>query len=118
MSAPPIRFSDKAASTTKGGSGYPIQLSAKDLDANFSWSTMEISSLSPQGTPQPFLVDEITGPWGHAQRRLIFNPPPPTKDALFAMAGGTLIWLQAPTTGTHVLGAVNGALQWIATEEC
>lgn len=23
-----------------------------------------------------------------------------------------------PTTGTHVLGAVNGALQWIATEEC
>jgi hypothetical protein len=23
-----------------------------------------------------------------------------------------------PTTGTHVLGAVNGTLQWIATEEC
>ena len=23
-----------------------------------------------------------------------------------------------PTTGTHVLGAVEGVLQWIATEEC
>ena len=23
-----------------------------------------------------------------------------------------------PKTGTHVLGSVNGALQWIATEEC
>lgn len=23
-----------------------------------------------------------------------------------------------PSTGTHVLGCVNGALQWIATEEC
>lgn len=23
-----------------------------------------------------------------------------------------------PTTGTHVLGAVNGSLTWIATEEC
>ena len=34
------------------------------------------------------------------------------------MAGGTLIWLQAPTTGTHVLGVKDGTLQWIATEEC
>ena len=24
----------------------------------------------------------------------------------------------APKTGTHVLGAVNGLLTWIATEEC
>ena len=23
-----------------------------------------------------------------------------------------------PTTGTHVLGAVNGSLQWLSTEEC
>jgi len=23
-----------------------------------------------------------------------------------------------PTTGTHVLGAISGALSWIATEEC
>jgi len=30
----------------------------------------------------------------------------------------TLLLPAVPTTGTHVLGSVNGALTWIATEEC
>jgi hypothetical protein len=30
----------------------------------------------------------------------------------------TLLLPAVPTTGTHVLGAVDGALAWIATEEC
>lgn len=27
-------------------------------------------------------------------------------------------WGEAPSGGTHVLGAINGVIQWIATEEC
>jgi hypothetical protein len=30
----------------------------------------------------------------------------------------TLLLPAVPTSGTHVLGAVGGALAWIATEEC
>jgi len=99
MTQPPISFSEKASASNSGAGGYPIQISAKDLDANFTYATLEISDLSPQGSPQPFLVDEITGPGGHKQRRLIFQPP-------------------APTSGTYVLGVVDGALSWIATEAC
>lgn len=29
-----------------------------------------------------------------------------------------ILFPNRPTSGTHVLGSVNGALQWIATEEC
>jgi hypothetical protein len=89
-----------------------------DLDANFSYATLEVSAASPQGDAQPFSVDEFTGPGGHTQRRLIFQPAAPSKDAVFAVVGGALAWLQVPDSGTHVLGAVDGALAWIATEEC
>lgn len=118
MIQPPISFSEKAAASKNGAGGYPVQISAKDLDANFVFSTLEISDTSPQGRPQPFSVDEITGAGGHKQRRLIFQPAAPSKDAVFAVLGGSLVWLQVPDSGTHVLGAVDGALAWIATEEC
>jgi hypothetical protein len=118
MTQPPISFSEKANASKSGAGGYPIQISAKDLDANFSYATLEVSDASPQGSPQPFLVDEITGPGGHKQRRLIFQPAAPSKDAVFAVVGGSLAWLQVPDSGTYVLGAVNGALAWVATEEC
>lgn len=118
MTKPPISFSEKASETKKEGGGYPVQISAKDLDANFTYATLEISDTSPQGNAQPFSVDEVTGPAGHKQRRLIFQPAAPAADAVFAVAGGALVWLQVPDAGTHVLGVVDGALQWIATEEC
>ena len=44
------------------------------------------------------LVETVTGQGGHPQRRLKIPAP--------------------PTGGTYVLGAVDGALSWIATEEC
>ena len=118
MTKPPISFSSKASGSKSGSGGYPIQISAKDLDANFVYATLEISDTSPQGTPQPFAVDEFSGENGQTQRRLIFNPAAPSSDGVFTVSGGTLLWMQVPTTGTHVLGSVNGSLQWIATEEC
>ena len=118
MTQPPISFSEKASASKTSAGGYPIQISAKDLDENFAYATMEISDTSPQGNAQPFSVDEITGPSGHTQRRLIFKPAAPSKDAVFAVVGGALAWLQVPDSGTYVLGAVDGALAWVATEEC
>lgn len=119
MNELPVSFSEKAAAATTGGAGgYPIQISAKDLDANFVYDFLQISDTTPQGTPQPFSVDEFTGVGGHKQRRLIFKPAPPSKDGVFGVVGGSLLWLQVPDTGTHVLGAVDGNLKWITTEEC
>jgi hypothetical protein len=37
---------------------------------------------------------------------------------LVAQSGGWVPFTAPPNTGTHVLGAVNGELQWISTEEC
>jgi hypothetical protein len=44
------------------------------------------------------LIEESTGQGGHKSRRLKIPA--------------------VPSSGTHVLGAVDGTLQWIATEEC
>jgi hypothetical protein len=44
------------------------------------------------------LIEQTTGQGGHIQRRLKIPA--------------------VPSSGTHVLGAVGGTLQWIATEEC
>jgi hypothetical protein len=46
----------------------------------------------------PSLIEETTGMGGHKQRKLKIPA--------------------VPTSGTYVLGAVGGAIQWIETEEC
>lgn len=112
MTQPPVSFAEKAGASKSGAGGYPIQISAKDLDANFTYATLEISDTSPQGNQQPFSVDEFTGPGGHTQRRLIFQPAAPSKDAVFAVVGGSLAWLQVPDSGTKTLTANDGALSW------
>jgi hypothetical protein len=86
----PVDFEAKArqAKSASGG-GYPVQLSAADLMKNFVWGALDAD---------PSLIDQSTGQGGHAGRKLKIPA--------------------APASGTHVLGAVNGALAWIATEEC
>jgi hypothetical protein len=87
---PPISFERLAKSAGNPASGgYPYQLSAKDLDKNFAYATLDIDST---------LVEESPGAGGHKSRRLKIPA--------------------VPSSGTHVLGAVDGAIQWIATEEC
>lgn len=86
----PNIFSQLIKSAGKSSSGgYPYQIRAADLDKNFVYATLEIDAT---------LVEETSGQEGFTKRRL----------KLPAVPGG----------GTHVLGAVNGSLQWIATEEC
>jgi hypothetical protein len=89
-SDPPFSFQQAAQ---QGGNpatgGYPYQLRASDLDKNFVFATLDVDGS---------LIEQTTGAGGHRQRRLKIPA--------------------APASGTHVLGAVNGSLQWIATEEC
>jgi hypothetical protein len=86
----PVSFEQKAK---QGGNpaagGYPYQLSAADLDKNFVFAALDADES---------LIETTTGQGGHTQRKLKIPA--------------------APSSGTHVLGAVGGALQWIATEEC
>lgn len=118
MVTPPVLFSEKAKATASGA-GYPVQISASDLDKNFTFATTDFQKYDDAGNEQPWIVTEIVGPSGHTQRQLVFNPAAPSSgNSFFCVQDGTLTWLTAPATGTHVLGVVDGALTWIATEEC
>ncbi len=86
----PVDFEAKArGAKPPNGAGYPVQISAADLMRNFVMAALDAD---------PSLIDQTTGQGGHPSRKLKI----PT----------------VPGSGTHVLGAVNGTLQWIATEEC
>ena len=90
QSEPPVNFE----ALVKGATGttnkdYPYAIKASDLMQDFVFATLDIA----EG-----LYEETTGTGGHRQRRLKIPTP--------------------PGSGTHVLGAVGGTIQWIATEEC
>jgi hypothetical protein len=86
----PVDFEAKArGAKDASGGGYPVQLSAADLMRNFVYAALDADES---------LIEETTGQGGHPARRLKIPA--------------------VPGSGTHVLGAVDGSLQWIATEEC
>jgi hypothetical protein len=90
MSKLPIDFEAKARGAKQAsGGGYPVQLSAADLMKNFVHAALDAD---------PSLIEQTTGQGGHQGRKLKIPA--------------------VPASGTHVLGAVDGAIQWIATEEC
>ena len=66
-----------------------MQLSAADLMRNFNFAALDAD---------PSLIETTPGARGHEARKLKIPA--------------------VPGAGTHVLGAVDGALTWIATEEC
>lgn len=98
MSQPPVRFSEKVG-LSKSANGYPVQISASDLDRNFYYATLNLDPVV-SGSPQPWLVNELTGPGGQKVRQLVFNPPPPLDGK------------------TYVLGFSGGNFTWLPTEEC
>jgi hypothetical protein len=86
----PVDFEAKArGAKPPNGAGYPAQISAGDLMRNFVFGALDAD---------PSLIETTTGQGGHTARRLKIPA--------------------APSSGTHVLGAVDGVLTWIATEEC
>ena len=87
---PPVDFEEKVKLPKGNASAdYPYAIKARDLMENFVFATLIV---------EDGVYEETTGTGGHRQRRL--NIPTP------------------PSSGTHVLGSVDGTIQWIATEEC
>lgn len=99
MTPPPISFTQKAKAKAVGV-GYPVQISAADLDENFVFATLDIPEVDSNGVPQPWLITQVAGPAGKLQRQLVFNPPPPTDGQ------------------TYVLAFSGGVFAWLPTEEC
>jgi hypothetical protein len=90
MNTPPLSFASLAQTAPNPASGgYPYRIRGTDLDKNFVFATLQIDET---------LLKSTIGAGGHIARKL--NIPP------------------VPGSGTHVLGSVNGSLQWISTEEC
>ena len=107
---PPVVFADKLAAVRPiNGVGYPYQIKADDLDKNFFAATLIIDEK---------LVEQVNSSNNHAQRRLRISGG--TQDGQLAYWNGTdyVPFSSPPGSGTHVLGAVGGTIQWIATEEC
>lgn len=104
----PVDFSAnvKGAKQASGG-GYPVQISAGDLMQNFTYAALDAES---------GLITESNG------GRKLTIPSPSGTNKILGYDGSSMSWKDdipaAPTSGTHVLGAVNGVLSWIATEEC
>ena len=95
---PPISFSSllKTAANPAVG-GYPYQIRASDLDKNFVFATEDFNE-------DDFEVTTSVGSGGFSSRKVSFH----TSKKLPMI----------PPQGTYVLGAVNGTLEWIDTEEC
>jgi hypothetical protein len=87
---PPVDFEERVKRPPGTiGSDYPYAIKARDLMQNFVYATLDADAS---------LIEETTGMGGHKQRKL----------KIPAVPGG----------GTFVLGAKDGEMQWIETEDC
>jgi hypothetical protein len=110
MSTPPVSFQTLVQTAPNPASGgYPYQLKASDLDKNFVFATLDVDDS---------LIESITGAGGHPQRRLKIEAGTKANQIYIWNGSKITVLNAAPATGTHVLGAVAGVLQWISTEEC
>jgi hypothetical protein len=86
----PINFEEKVRLPRGSkGSDYPYSIKAQDLMKNFVYAALDVDES---------LIEKLSGEGGYQQRKLKIPA--------------------VPSSGTHVLGAVEGTLQWIATEGC
>jgi hypothetical protein len=86
----PVDFEERVKRPkSNNGGDYPYAIKARDLMQNFVYAAINVDET---------LIEDTTGQGGHRQRRLKIPA--------------------VPSTGTYVLGAVGGTIQWIATEEC
>jgi len=85
----PVDFENKAKSAkTASGTGYPTQISAADLMKDFAMAALDADAS---------LIETVR--IGANESRKLKIPA-------------------VPKSGTYVLGAVSGGLEWIKTEKC
>jgi len=126
---PPVNFEELVRGATGTTSkDYPYAIKASDLMKDFVFATLDIND---------GVYEETTGSGGHRQRKLKINAgteanqlyiwdgnkitvinATPTEGSVLVFKDGEFSYVQAPSSGTHVLGAKDGTIQWIETEEC
>jgi hypothetical protein len=125
---PPVDFEEKIRGATgTTNKDYPYAIKATDLMQDFVFATLDIAD---------GIFEEKTGLNGYIQRRLKIEPgteanqiciwngskitviAAPSEGSVLTFTNGRFSYLHAPNSGTHVLGAISGALSWISTEEC
>lgn len=86
----PVDFEERVKRPTgTNASDYPYAISARDLMQDFVYAALDADQS---------LIEEVVGQGGHNSRRLKIPA--------------------APQSGTYVLGAENGVLKWLETEDC
>ena len=107
---PPVDFEGLVkGSTGTTSKDYPYAIKARDLMQDFVFATLDIA----EG-----VYEDITGTGGHRQRKLNIDAGTEANE-IYIWDGSKITVIDAPpSTGTHVLGAIGGSIQWIATEEC
>jgi hypothetical protein len=85
----PVNFEEKAKlPPAANGTGYPYRISASDLMKNFTYASLDAH--------EDWIED--VGASQYPGRKLKLP--------------------QLPGSGTHVLGCIDGEIQWIETESC
>ena len=110
----PINFEEKAKlPPSANGTGYPYRISAMDLMANFTYAALIVED--------DWFENESSGNYQGRKLKLPQLPGDDKPQNLTA-TGSEISWKPGipdpPTSGTHVLGCVDGEIQWIETEGC
>lgn len=119
-----VKFSNQLGG--KDPTQPPFRIPAKDLDSNFA----KLRPLPTDGNARQYAVEETPDGW-------FLRLFPDSESAAVAVGAITeapqdgntygrkdASWLSLnlvptpPSSGTHVLGSVNGTIQWLATEAC
>ena len=109
-SNPPVDFQQLAQGATgTTNADYPYAIKATDLMKDFVFATLDL---------QDGIYEEIHGMQGHPQRRLKIRPGTAGNQIAYWDGENYVPLAAPPASGTHVLGSVDGTIQWIATEEC
>lgn len=123
----PVNFESLAKGPkSASGGGYPAQISGGDLMKDFKYAALDANEglITESGgarkltIPAPSGTNKVLGCDGSSMSWKDDIPIAPNKECVLIAIAGTLSWIQAPTTGTHVLGVKDGTLQWLSTEEC
>ena len=104
----PVDFTTLTGKANESG-GYPTQINAADLQKNFVYCALDTAD---------DLVEASTGPGGMATRKLKILPGNKQGQFLYWNGKEYAPFSQPPSSGTWILGAVDGEVDWLATEEC
>jgi hypothetical protein len=100
------------------GSGYPHAISGADLMRNFKAAAVEVLPTQACGL---YLKEVVSGETrqiqlsGYLDMACVAESQPPTPEGETPTTYGIPA---PPTSGTYVLGSVNGVMQWLETEAC